>query len=179
MKKQDTLIKTIMSALFLALAFVIPFVTAQDMELGKMLCPMHIPVLLCGFICGWHWGLAVGFTAPLMRSFILGAPLLFPMAVTMAFELAAYGAVAGLCYKAFPKKRIYIYVALIIAMIIGRLVLGAANFICYGIKGESYLLNTFISGAFVTAVPGIIIQILLIPLLVIVFEKAAKSRSKV
>ncbi|MFQ6976237.1 MAG: ECF transporter S component [Oscillibacter sp.] len=56
------------SALFLALAMVLPFLTGQIPEIGSMLCPMHLPALLCGFMCGWPWGLAVGFISPLLRS---------------------------------------------------------------------------------------------------------------
>ena len=106
MKKHESLLKMILSALFLALAYIMPFLTGQIPEIGSMLCPMHIPVLLCGFICGWQWGLAVGFVAPLFRSLILGMPPLFPVAVCMAFELAAYGLVAGMMHKILPKKKV-------------------------------------------------------------------------
>ena len=84
------------AALFLALAMVLPFLTAQIPEIGSMLSPMHIPVLLCGFLCGWPWGLAVGFIAPPLRSVLFGMPAMFPGAAAMAFELATYGAVSGL-----------------------------------------------------------------------------------
>ena len=76
--------KLVLSALFLAIALVLPFLTGQIPEIGSMLCPMHIPVLLCGFFCGWQYGLAVGFVAPLLRSFLFGVPYLYPMAVSMA-----------------------------------------------------------------------------------------------
>ena len=87
--KKNNLFRMILSALFLAVAYVLPFFTGQIPEIGSMLCPMHLPVLLCGFICGWYWGLAVGFIAPLFRSLILGMPVMFPMGICMAFELAA------------------------------------------------------------------------------------------
>ena len=90
MKTHTRLIKMVLSAAFLALAYVMPFLTGQVPEIGSMLCPLHIPVLLCGFICGWPWGLAVGFIAPLLRSFMLGMPPLFPKALCMAFELAEH-----------------------------------------------------------------------------------------
>ena len=122
MKRESKVLKMVLAAMFLALAYVMPFLTGQIPEIGSMLCPMHIPVLLCGFICGWPWGLVVGFTAPLLRSMILTMPPLFPTAVCMAFELAAYGAIAGILYKVLPKKKITIYASLLIAMIAGRLV---------------------------------------------------------
>ena len=91
MKNQTNLRNLCLSAMFLALAFVLPFLTGQIPEIGNMLCPMHIPVLLCGFVCGSPWGFAVGLIAPILRSVTIGAPTLFPRAVAMAFELAAYG----------------------------------------------------------------------------------------
>ena len=170
MKYRNQILKMVLAALFLALAYVMPFLTGQIPEIGSMLCPMHIPVLLCGFICGWPWGLAVGFIAPLFRSLTLGMPPLFPTAVCMALELATYGAIAGLMHRILPNKKPYIYCSLIIAMIIGRLVWGAAMFICMGIKGGSFTISAFLSGAILNAIPGIIVQIVLIPLLVMVLD---------
>jgi len=96
----------ILSALFLAISFVLPFFTGQIPEIGAMLCPLHIPILLCGFICGWPWGLAVGVIAPLFRSLTLGMPPPYPTAVCMALELAAYGAVAGIMHRKLPRKKL-------------------------------------------------------------------------
>ena len=178
MKKHSSLVKLVLAALFLALAFVMPFLTGQIPEIGSMLCPLHIPVLLCGFICGWPWGLAVGFIAPLLRSFTLGMPPPYPTAVCMAFELAAYGAVAGLMHEMLPRKKAYIYLSLISAMIIGRLVWGAAMYICTGISGGAFTLAAFAAGAFLNAIPGIIIQIILIPILVMIIDSPKLSAAK-
>lgn len=168
--KKENLLKMILAGLFLALAYVLPFLTGQIPQIGSMLCPMHIPVILCGFICGWYWGLAVGFIAPVFRSFILGMPPLFPTAVCMAFELATYGLIAGLLYKFLPRKKINIYLSLIISMVVGRLAWGSAMVVCLGLNGQAFTFNAFITGAFTTALPGIIIQIILIPLLVMFVE---------
>ena len=170
MKNKNKLLKMILAARFLALAYVMPFLTGQIPEVGSMLCPMHLPVLLCGFICGPVWGVIVGFIAPLFRSLILGMPSLFPTAVCMAFELATYGAIAGLMHKLLPKKKLYIYCSLLIAMIAGRLVWGAAMFICVGINGGAFTLSAFLAGAVLNAIPGIIVQILLIPLLIMILD---------
>ena len=170
MKNRTKLIKMILAALFLALAYVMPFLTGQIPEIGAMLCPLHIPVLLCGFICGWQWGLTIGFVAPLFRSLTLGMPPLFPTAVCMAFELAAYGAIAGIMHRLLPKRKPFIYCSLLIAMIIGRLIWGAAMFICLGISGSGFTFSAFLAGAFVNAVPGIIVQLVLVPLLVMVLD---------
>ena len=168
--KKTNLVKMILSALFLALAYVLPFLTGQIPEIGAMLCPLHIPVLLCGFVCGPAWGAAVGFIAPLLRSLTLGMPPLFPTAVCMAFELAAYGAMTGLLYKALPKRKPYIYVSLLSAMVIGRLIWGAAMFLCIGLKGGAFTFSAFLSGAVINAIPGIIVQIVLVPILVIILN---------
>ena len=175
MKNHTRLLKMILSAAFLALAYVMPFLTGQIPEIGSMLCPLHIPVLLCGFICGWPWGLAVGFIAPLLRSFTLGMPPLFPKAICMAFELAAYGALTGLMHRLLPRKKPYIYVSLLTAMIIGRLIWGAAMFACLGLSGGSFPFSAFLAGAVTNAIPGIIIQIVLIPVLVMVLGKTKIS----
>ena len=177
MKKTN--VKTlVLAALFLALALVLPFLTGQIPEIGSMLCPMHIPVLLCGFICGWPWGLVVGFVAPLLRSLTLGMPPLFPKAFCMAFELAAYGLVSGLMHKLLPRKKPYIYCSLIIAMVVGRIMWGAAMFVCTGINGGSFTFATFLAGAITNAIPGIIVQLVLIPILVMFFENSKAIKLK-
>jgi len=169
-KKHSTLFHMILAALFLALAYVMPFLTGQIPEIGAMLCPLHIPVLLCGFFCGWPWGLAVGFIAPLFRSLTLGMPSPFPTAACMAFELAAYGAVTGLMHKLLPRKKPYIYCSLLTAMLVGRLVWGGAMFVCMGLTGGSFPFAAFLAGAVTNAIPGIILQLVLIPILVMVLD---------
>ena len=175
MKKRSTTLKLILSAMFLALAFVLPFFTGQIPQVGAMLLPMHIPVILCGFICGAPWGLLVGATAPLLRSLVLSMPPLFPTAISMAFELAAYGFLSGLLYRVLPKKKINIYVSLIISMIAGRIVWGIAQFCLLGFDFQKFPLSAFLSGAVVNAIPGIILQILLIPVVIVILEKSKIS----
>lgn len=160
------------SALYLAIALVLPFITGQIPEIGAMLSPMHIPVLLCGFVCGWQWGMAVGLIAPLLRSVLFGMPALYPAAVAMTFELAAYGALAGILYKKLPGKTWSIYAALLLAMIGGRLVWGATRYLLAGLSGSEFPLSAFFAGAVLNAIPGIILHIILIPILVMVLEKA-------
>ncbi len=171
MKKQNQLINLALAAMFLALAFVMPFLTGQIRQIGNMLCPMHIPVILCGFICGGPWGFVVGFIAPLLRSFTLGMPPPYPAAFAMAFELAAYGLMSGILYRAFPKKKGYIYCSLIISMIFGRLVWGAVQFICMGLDSSKFGFAAFWAGAVVNALPGIILQLVLVPVAVMLLEK--------
>ena len=166
------------AALFLALALVLPFLTGQIPQIGSALSPMHIPVLLCGFRVGWPWGLAVGFIAPLLRSVIFGMPVMVPGAVAMAFELAVYGLVSGILYSLLPKKKWSIYVTLVVAMLAGRAVWGIARLIIAGLSGNSFTWALFLAGAFTNAVPGIILHIVLIPVIVMVLERAGLSLNK-
>ena len=171
MKNKRTLRLTY-AALCLALCMVLPFLIGQIPQVGQALSPMHIPVLLCGFLCGWPWGLAVGFIAPLLRSALFGMPAFFPGACSMAFELAVYGAVTGLLYRRLPEKTGYIYVALIAAMIAGRLVWGGARFIFAGLQGSAFPFSAFLAGAVTNALPGIVLHIVLIPLIVLALHRA-------
>lgn len=162
----------VLSGLFIALGFVLPFLTMQIQQIGAALLPMHIPILLCGFICGPVYGLAAGFITPLLRSFIMHMPPIYPTALAMAFELAAYGFLAGLFYKLLPKKPLYVYASLILAMLGGRLVGGLASLVLFGIKGNAFTLTIFLQGAFINAIPGIIVQLVLIPLIILALQKS-------
>lgn len=157
------------SALCLALAMVLPFLTGQVPEIGSMLCPMHIPALLCGFLCGWPWGLAVGFLSPLLRS-MFGMPPIWG-AIPMAFEMATYGAVSGWLYRKLNGRGGRIYLSLITAMLAGRLVWGLVQFLLAGLRSTTFNLTMFLSGAVTMALPGIILQLILIPVLVVVMER--------
>ncbi len=162
------------AAMLFALGLLLPFVTGQIPEIGNMLLPMHIPVLLCGFVCGWKYGFAVGALLPIIRSFLFGMPPLYPSAVTMAFELAAYGFFTGFIYLILRKKNLTaVYISLITSMIAGRVVKGIANAVCYGIINKGYTFVMFISGAFLEAVPGIIIQLILIPAILLAIKKTS------
>ena len=168
--KTTTTKTLVLAALFLALALVLPFLTGQIPEIGSMLCPMHIPALLCGFFCGWPWGLAMGLIAPVLRSVIFGMPPMFPVAVCMSVELATYGAVSGLLYSKLPRNKVSVYISLLTAMVSGRLVWGIARFLCAGLNPSDFGMAAFWAGAVTTALPGIILQILLIPVLMTVVK---------
>ena len=164
------------AGLFLALGLVLPFLTMQIPQIGSKLLPMHIPILLCGFICGPRLGLGVGLITPILRSVLFSAPPLFPIAVAMSFELAAYGFFAGLLFGLFQRKRASVYIALIVSMILGRIVWGIANYLLLGIDGSEFTLELFMAGAFINAIPGIIIQLILIPIIVTKVERLRQNR---
>lgn len=171
MKPYSKSFRLVLAALCLALAYLLPFLTGQIPEIGSMLCPMHLPILLCGFLCGPLWGLAVGAVVPLFRSLTLGMPLLFPNAVCMAFELATYSVIAGLLHRAFPRKRGYIYASLLLSMLAGRLVWGVAMAACLGLRGGSFPISAFFAGAVTNAIPGIALQIVFVPILVMLLDR--------
>ena len=161
-----------LAAMFLAIGMVLPFLTGQIPQIGNMLLPMHIPVILCGLICGWQYGAAVGFVLPLLRSAIFGMPLFFPTATAMAFELMTYGLVVGLLYEISRWQCVIaLYRCLIIAMIAGRAVWGIVQFIQVGVFGDGFTLQAFMAGAFLNAIPGIILQLILIPAIMIALDR--------
>ena len=162
----------VLAALFLALAFVLPMITGHVPQVGNMLCPMHFPILLCGFVLGGPWGLAVGFIAPLVRSVLFGMPPMFPIAISMAFELAAYGFVTGFLYRRLPKNPGGIYASLIGAMVCGRAVWGVVRALMTLAGNNTFSFAAFIAGAFTTAIPGIVFQLAVIPALVLALQKA-------
>ena len=177
-KTRQNLLRLCISALFLALALVLPFATGQIPTIGKMLCPMHIPVLLCGFICGPIYGGAVGAVAPILRSLLFTQPKIYPDASGMCVELMFYGVTAGLLYMILPKKKPFIYVSLVSAMIVGRIAWGTMRTLFYGIWGTAFGWQAFVAGGFANAFPGIVIQIIFIPLLIMTLEKEFPSLFK-
>lgn len=160
--------KLILPAMFIAIGLILPFFTGQIPQIGQMLLPMHIPVLLCGFICGWQSGAVVGFVLPLLRSMLFGAPAFYPMATGMAFELMTYGLAAGLLYSMSKWKCLLaLYRSLVIAMLAGRAVWGLAQTIQMGVFGSGFSLQMFLAGAFINAIPGILAQLILIPVIML------------
>ena len=166
----------VLSGVLLALGMVLPLLTAQVKEIGDTLLPMHLPVLLCGLVCGWQWGLPVGLFLPFLRSLFFGMPPIYPNAVWMACELAAYGAAAGLLYQLI-RVRGRVYIALIGAQLLGRVIWGLVKWLLLGIKGTAFPVSAFLVGGFVDAFPGILLQLLLLPPIVLLLQRIEKQRS--
>lgn len=169
--------KICITGLCLAIGLILPFITGQIKEVGNMLCPMHIPVIICGFICGPIYGALLGMVTPLLRSLIFTMPTFYPLAISMSVELCIYGFVSGAIYNFLIKKNkenklslniIYVYISLIIAMILGRVGWGLTRYLLTLIdETMKFSKEMFISGALLTAWPGILIQLILIPLIII------------
>ena len=171
--RNQNIARLIYSAMFLSLALLLPFLTAEIKSLGSALLPLHLPVILCGFVCGPNWGLAVGAVAPLLRSNIFGMPVFMPNAVTMAFELAVYGFVAGLLYQKFNKNIVHIYIDLITAMVCGRLAWGTVTFVLIfaGVAKGDIGFSIIWTQTVAQSIPGIVLQLVFIPLIVDILKK--------
>lgn len=176
-KKRSPVLDLTLSAMFLAVGLLLPLLTGQIKQVGKMLLPMHIPVIMCGLICGWRYGLGVGFVMPLLRSLVFTRPAMYPDAVAMAFELATYGLIVGLLYGRPRWKCLFsLYRSMIIAMIAGRVVWGVSEVILLGIGGNAFTWDAFIAGAFLEAFPGIILQLIFIPAMMLVLNRTGLVR---
>jgi predicted membrane protein len=163
--------KLVLSAMFLAIGIILPMVTMHVPGVGRMLLPMHIPVLLCGFICGAPYGALVGFILPLCNSILFGAPPMMPVAIAMSIELLFYGLMSGLLYKQLGRYKLGIYFSLIPAMIVGRIAWGITSYILFSILGNSFTWMIFLTQAFASAIVGIILQLILIPAIIISLKK--------
>ena len=171
--KQTNVRNLVLSAMFLALGLTLPFLTGQIPQIGQMLCPMHIPILLCGLVCGWKWGGVIGFITPLLRSVLFGMPVMFPNGIAMAFELMTYGIVIGLIYAHVRKQSIAaVYLSLITAMVAGRIVWGIVRTLLSGVAGTAFTWELFIAGALLNAIPGIILHLILIPAVMAALDRS-------
>ena len=174
--KKRTVKRIVLSALFLSIGLVLPLLTNQIKEIGDTLLPMHLPVMLCGLICGAKYGGFVGLILPFVRALTFGMPPIYPNALWMAAELAAYGFVIGCIYARFKRKNTAaVCVSLIFSMIAGRIVWGLSKALLLGLGGKSFGISAFVAGGFVDALPGIIIQLVLVPL---IMRTVNKKRTK-
>lgn len=169
--KMSSVKKSIITAVCIALCIVLPQAFHAIPNAGGVYLPMHIPVLLCGLICTWQYGLLCGIVGPILSALFTGMP---PVAIlpSMIVELAVYGAVSSLMMAAVKTKHAYVdmYISLIIAMIAGRVVSGVAKALIFS-AGE-YSMTAWVTGSFVVSFPGIIIQLVLIPTIVFALMKA-------
>ncbi len=165
------------SAMLLAAGVLLPqiFHLAGGAAVGKIFLPMHIPVIICGFICGPLWGAAVGFICPVISSAMTGMPQMFPTGFSQMGELAVYGLAAGIMYKLIMKTRwetVNIYASLAVSMVLGRIVSGVIKLFLLMGTANPLTWNAFISAALLVSWPGIVIQLVFIPILVGVLKKS-------
>ena len=171
MQKMSNVKKSILTAVCIALCYVIPLMFHGIQNAGNIFCPMHIPVFICGLICGWQYGLLCGIAGPALSSALSGMP---PVAIlpSMMVELAAYGTAAGLMMKLVRTKSTYadLYISLIAAIVCGRVLAGLAKALIFA-RG-SYSMSAWIAGSVVTSWPGTVIQLVFIPTIVFALMKS-------
>lgn len=159
------------TCVLIAIGIILPSIFHMFHLGGPIFLPMHIPVIMCGFLVGRKYGLMCGIIVPLLSSVLTGMPPLFPIAITMSLELGTYGYVSGLL-----SNKVNPYIALIGAQIIGRIVGAMSNFIILGLAAKPFVLSTYLTGVFVTALPGILLQLLLIPAGMMLLKKAGVGK---
>lgn len=168
--------KLCFAALLLALGWLLPLLTGQNRDLGNMLSLIHIPAYLGGFLLGPWYGVLLGLLIPLSRSVIFGMPVLYPRALCMAFEMAAYGGVCGGFFHFLGNKKMKkfasIYISILPAMLLGRVIWGIGRAVCGLFSAEPFTWAAFVAGGFVTAWPGMIAQFILLPVLVMALERS-------
>ena len=163
------------SMLALAIVFAMFFhLTGID---AMAFSPLHIPVFVCGLLCGAYYGGAVGFLVPFLALLLTGKPVLFPpFAQAMALEMAVYGAVCGIMARNRKRpKALNIYITVILAQILGRICGGALFAALPRPPMMAYSFDVFMAMYFTGTLPGIILQLALIPPLVLAIEKATKK----
>ena len=167
----------VLAAMFLAIGLVLPSITGSIKEIGDSLLPMHLVVMLCGVICGWQYATCVGLVLPVLRSLFFGMPPLYPNAVWMALELATYGFVIGFLYARRKQySRGYLFLCLGCSMIAGRIVWGIAKAILLGVANKPFGIEAFWVGGFLDAIPGIILQLILVPTIVELLERTVYQK---
>ena len=170
MKAMNSIKNLTMSAVCVALCVVLPIAFHSIPDAGSVFLPMHIPVLICGMICGWPYGLICGLMGPLLSSVLTGMP---PVAYlpAMMVECGTYGMISGLMLKFVRTKNTYadLYIALIVAMLAGRVVSGIAKALIFS---PGMAMSAWITASFITALPGILIQLVFLPSVVFTLMKA-------
>lgn len=172
MTKIPSVKKVTISAVCIALCCILP-IMFHSVGLGTVFSPMHIPVLLCGLVCGTLYGSACGLIGPLLSSLVTGmpGPAMLP---TMVPELVVYGLVTGLMMRYVRTGKLSgdVYLSLTVAMVLGRVAGGIAKALFFMGSSEAFTLSMWASGYFVSALPGIVAHLILVPALVMVLSRA-------
>ncbi len=175
-RKSEKPYNLLLSALFLALGVAFPFLTGQIPQIGSMLLPMHIPIFLAGFLCDRRYCVPMAFILPLLRSFLFARPNFYPEAIAIAAELATYAFITSVVYNRLKKRPAAVYLSMAAAMLMGRVVRCLAQMALLGLRGNFLSLSVFFGSVVIAGIPGIIIQLIFIPPIVI-FLQAKRSCS--
>ena len=162
--RTDHLKRLTLSAMFLAMGMVLPLFFGQIPQIGSMLLPMHIPVFLCAFICGWHYAVPMAALLPLLRSLLFARPNFYPEAIAIACEMAAYALVAGLLYQRAARASMgAIYQSMVVAMVAGRVLRVAVQLALLGLGGIPFALGAVLAATVVVGLPGTVLQLIVVP----------------
>jgi len=176
---KDKIKNLALSAMFFAMGIVIPFVFGQIPQVGSMLLPMHIPVFLCAFVCGWKYAVPMAVLLPIFRSVIFGRPNMYPEAVSIAFEMAAYAFIADFLYNHFKRQCMKsIYNCLFISMITGRIVRCIVQLFLLRLNEMPFTITQVLTGVIITGIPGIILQLILIPTTMFILNRTKLIKFK-
>ncbi len=174
----------VLSGFFLALAMILPgAIGAVNPVVGQAISPLHIPVLLCGFVCGKKYGFWVGVFTPILKVAIYGVPMLF-IAIPMCFELATYGFISGLMNEKLGNSVKSTYISLITAMLSGRIVYGICTYFVttyalFGAAEGTYTFGIFLaSGAMLGGIVGVISHLIIIPSILYAINNVKSIRMK-
>ena len=175
--KMTHLTRIVTTAVCIALCVVLPLALhlipgAGSLNLGTLLSPMHLPVLLCGLVCGWQYGLVCGIIGPLLSSLLTSMPG-WGYLPNMMIELALYGLISGIMISLLRtgKQTVDLYISLVTAMLVGRILTGIARALTLGIF-MPVTLKSWATGYFVSSLPGIILQLILLPVLYLALQRA-------
>ena len=163
--------KLTFASICLACCFLLPMLTDHAPQVSVMLCLMHFPVMVCGMMCGAPWGVAVGMSAPILRSLMFGMPLMYPDAVAMCVEMGVYGFICGLEANDPRKSPGNIFLDLILAMVAGRVAWGAAMTFFAVISQVTFSVEAY-KAAILNTWPGIILQLMGLPPLIVFLQTA-------
>lgn len=163
--------QSIITAVCIALCVVLPMVFHSIPQAGTIYCPMHIPILICGLVCNWQYSIICGIVGPIMSSIVTGMPNAVDLPAMM-FELVAYGVICSILMKFIYTKKIYfdLYISLIVAMIFGRVCAGFVKAFIFA-RG-AVTIKTLATAYFITCIPGVIVQLIIIPIIYIALSKS-------
>lgn len=163
--------KAVLTAICIALCYVLPLLFHGVQNAGRVFLPMHLPVFLCGLLCGWPYGLLCGLAGPALSHLLTGMP---PVVVlpSMLLELAAYGLVSGFMMKKIHTKCVYadIYISLLWAIVTGRVLAGIAQALLF--SAGTYSMDKWIASYALVSWPGTLIQLIVVPVVIIAAMRA-------
>ncbi len=178
MKVNTHIRKLTVTAMLFALGVALPLLTGQIPTIGRMLLPMHIPVFLAAFLCGAEYAAPMAFFLPLFRAFLFARPTPYPDAPAIALELAAYALIAGLLWRCRKHSMGVLYAILALAMLGGRMIRTLSELALLAIADLPFAFDGFFTVTILGGIPGILLQFLFIPAVMLALGELEHGREK-